>query len=277
MSTNRAHLVVGGFPPGATAAHDIDYARLRLLGLLDEPAGLHTTVSSDFTDLERWLPGCGLLVSYVAGPHLAGEQNAAVQAWLEAGGRWVALHGSSGGRAGRIEGQPTARRMVKLPHHETLGAFFLNHPPIRRFRVDVADADHPITHGLPASFEVSDELYYIELLDRGHTRILLTTELPVDPAPDFGFSFDEDTSLLPDKKSRALGYTREVGLGGVSYIALGHCHSAETNGQPFVDVSVDPEGKTPMQFRGSWESDAFGRLLRNALAWGLDRQEATRA
>ena len=268
MSTSRTHLIVGGFPPGATAAHDMNYARLRLLGLLEETPGVQTTVSSDFADLERWLPGCAFLVSYVAGPYLDGGQNDLVQEWLAGGGRWLGLHGTSGGRAGRIEGQPDARRMLRLPHHDTLGSFFLNHPPIRRFQVDVADSDHPLVRGLPASFEVSDELYFIELLDRAHTRVLLTTELPKDPAPGFGFSYDEDTSLLPDNKTRALGYTRDVGKGGVTYIALGHCHSPETNGQPFVDKSVDPDGKTPLLFRGPWETDAFERLLRNALAWG---------
>ncbi|MCP5069171.1 MAG: ThuA domain-containing protein [bacterium] len=268
MSICRTHLVVGGFPPGATAAHDMDYARCRLLGLLEETPGVLTTVSNDFTDIERWLPGCTFLVSYVAGPHLEGDQNGVVQEWISGGGRWLGLHGTSGGRAGRIEGQPHARRMLRLPHHDTLGSFFLNHPPIRRFQVDVADVENPLVQGLPASFEVSDELYFIELLDREHTQVLLTTQLPEDPAPGFGFTYDEDTSLFPDHQTRALGYTREVGNGGVTYIALGHCHSPETNGQPFVDESVDPAGKTPLLFRGSWESEAYQSLLRNAVAWG---------
>jgi type 1 glutamine amidotransferase len=271
LSTSRTHLVVGGFPPGASAAHDIDYARLRLLHLLDERPGVQTTVSSDFADVERWLPGCDLLVSYVAGPHLDGEQNELVQDWLERGGRWLGLHGTSGGRAGRIEGKPHARRMLKLRHHESLGCFFLNHPPIRRFRVDVASPSHPLVQGLPASFEVSDELYFIELLDRDHSEVLLTTELSKNPDPSFGFTVDADTSLLPDRKTRALAYVRDVGSGGVAYVALGHCHSPETNGQPYVDTSVDPDGKTPLLFRGSWENEAFVRLLRNALTWGTGR------
>ena len=32
----RAHVVAGGFPPGSSAGHDHDYARLRLLTLLAE-------------------------------------------------------------------------------------------------------------------------------------------------------------------------------------------------------------------------------------------------
>ena len=268
MRTDRAHLVVGGFPPGALAAHDMDYARRRLLGLLAELPDVHTTVSSDFVDLERWLPGCGFLVSYVAGPHLVSAQNDLVQEWIARGGRWLGLHGTSGGRAGRIEGEPGARRMLRLPHHDTLGSFFLNHPPIRRIQVDVAVPDHALTRGVPLSFEVEDELYFLELLDPDRTEVLLTTVLPEDPAPDFGFRFDEDSSLLPDGRTRALGYVRSVGHGGVVYLALGHCHAPISNAQPFVDESVEPDGTTPATFRGSWEVEPFLQLLRNALQWG---------
>ena len=38
----RAHLITGGFPPGTAAGHDMNYARLRLLGIPGtEPCDLH--------------------------------------------------------------------------------------------------------------------------------------------------------------------------------------------------------------------------------------------
>ena len=49
------HLVVGGYPPGEPAGHDMDFARLRLLELLATEHGVRTTVASDFADLGRWL------------------------------------------------------------------------------------------------------------------------------------------------------------------------------------------------------------------------------
>ena len=55
---------------------------------------------------------------------------------------------------------------------------------------------------------------------------------------------------------------KRVGEGAVAYVALGHCHSPSTNGQPFVDTSVDADGKTPLTFRGPWEVPAFETLLR---------------
>jgi uncharacterized protein len=206
----------------------------------------------------------------VAGPYPDEDQNRLIRDWLEAGGRWFALHETSGGRAAVVGDNRRTRRMVKGSHHVTLGAFFLNHPPVRKFRVDVAGRNERLTRDLPASFEVMDELYLIELQDPDACSVLLTTELPRDPSPPgFGFLYDRDTALMPDGKTRVLGYTREVGRGGVVYIALGHCHSPGSNVQPFVDASVTPSRETPRLFRGSWETAAFAQILRNGIEWGI--------
>jgi type 1 glutamine amidotransferase len=269
----RAHLIVGGFPPGSAAGHDMDYARLRILELMQEGGGLRSSVANDFADVSKWLPGSRLLITYVAGPHPDEEQDRSIREWLETGGRWLALHGTSGGKAAPVGGKRTARKMVKTSHHRTLGSFFLNHPPVRKFRVDVADRDHVLTRGLAPSFEVMDELYLIELQEPSACHVLLTTELDKDPSPPgFGFVYDRDTSLQPDGKTRVLGYTRDVGKGGVAYIALGHCHSPADNVQPFVDPSVNPTGSTPKLFRGAWETEPFERLLRNGIEWGAGRE-----
>ncbi|HYA36336.1 MAG TPA: ThuA domain-containing protein [Candidatus Binataceae bacterium] len=271
----RVHLVTGGFPPGSFAGHDMDYARLRLLGLLQANPLVLATTGNDFSDIARWLPDSRMLITYVAGPYPNDEQDEFIRRWLEAGGRWLALHGTSGGKAAPVDGQRWVRKMVKGNYHATLGCFFLNHPPVRKFRVDVANRSHPLTADIGASFETMDELYLIELQDPNNCELLLTTELAKDPSPQgFGFVYDKDTSLLPDGKTRALAYTRALGSGAVTYVALGHCHSPISNVQPFVDVSVDPSGTTPKTFRGSWETREFETLLRNALSWGLEDNRA---
>ncbi|MDH3687046.1 MAG: ThuA domain-containing protein, partial [Myxococcales bacterium] len=172
----RAHVVAGGFPRGSSAGHDIDYARLRILEVLQSNPRVVSSVASDFADVAGWLDPCDFLVTYVAGPYPDGEQAEVIAKWLESGGRWLALHGTSGGRAVPIPDGSPGRTMQRLPHHELLGAFFLNHPPIRKFRVDVRDRDHALTRGLPESFEVMDELYLIELRAPGESRVLLSTE-----------------------------------------------------------------------------------------------------
>ena len=262
-NSGRAHLIAGGFPHGSLAGHDHDYARLRLLGLLAE-RDVPASVANDFADVEKWLPVSQLLITYVAGPYPDAAPCRAIRHWLEAGGRWLGLHGTSGGRAERVEGS-RQRRTVKTEHHALLGSRFLTHPPICEIRVEVS-AEHPLTRGLGTSFVVEDEPYFIELQDPGSTRILLTADYgPNATSPAIGTLYASDTSLQPNGKSRVLGYTREFGNGGVTYFALGHCHNPAIR----AARAVDPMDTTPLTFRGSWENDAFSALLRNAIAWGI--------
>jgi type 1 glutamine amidotransferase len=260
----RAHLIAGGFPPGSSAGHDHDYARLRLLGLLAE-RDVSASVANDFADIEKWLPTTQLLITYVAGPYPDAAQCRAIQHWLEVGGHWLGLHGTSGGRAERVEGV-RQRRTVKTEHHAVLGSRFLTHPPLCKFRVDVSATDHPLTRGIGTSFEIEDEPYFIELQDPGSTQILLTADYgPSAVAPSIGTLYASDTSLQSDGRTRVLGYTREVGNGGVTYFAFGHCHNPASR----AARTIDPTDTTPPIFRGPWETDAFIVLLRNAIAWGV--------
>jgi hypothetical protein len=260
----RAHLVAGGFPPGSMGGHDHDYARLRLLGLLAE-RDIPASVANDFTDIEKWLPTSRLLITYVAGPYPDAAQSRAIRGWLDAGGRWLGLHGTSGGKAERVEGMRN-RRTVKTEHHAILGSYFLTHPPICKIHVAVSDAQSPLTRGLGASFDVEDEPYFIELQDPASAQILLTADYGASGAwPVAGALYGTDTSLQSDGRTRVLGYTRQVGDGGVTYFALGHCHNPAIR----AARTVDPADTTPPIFHGAWESGAFIQLLRNAVAWGV--------
>src|SRR5215510_4227792 len=247
---HRAHVVAGGFPPGSSAGHDHDYARLRLLTLLAEKQ-IPASVANDFADLEKWLPVSRLLVTYVAGPYPRAEQCTQLKSWLEEGGHWLALHGTSGGRAERVGGS-RQRRTVKTEHHALLGSRFLTHPPICKIRVEVSDSRHPLTRGLDWSFEVEDEPYFVELQDPGSTRILLTAVYgPNAVSPAIGTLYPSDTSLQAHGRTRVLGYTREVGKGGVAYFALGHCHNPAIR----AARAADPADTAPLTFHGAWETD----------------------
>jgi type 1 glutamine amidotransferase len=258
---DRAHLITGGFPPGAAAGHDHDYARLRLLTLLAEQS-VPASAANDFNDVTKWLPTARLLITYVAGPYPDTAQCDAIRSWLETGGHWLGLHGTSGGRAERVEGM-RQRRTVKAEHHALLGGYFLTHPPIRSIRVDVRDVDHPLTRGIGGSFEVEDEPYFVELQGPATTCVLLTAVYGPDAvSPSIGTLYPVDTSVQPDGKTRVIGYTRAVGQGNVTYFALGHCHNPVIRG-----ARNDASDPTPPRFHGAWESPAFMTLLRNAITW----------
>jgi len=260
----RAHVIAGGFPPGALAGHDHDHARLCLLRLLAEH-DVPVSVANDFADVEKWLPVSRLLITYVAGPYPDVAQTGAIRRWLEAGGHWLALHGGSGGKAERVEGL-RHRRSVKTEHHALLGARFLTHPPIAEFRVEVKDGASPLTRGLGQSFVVEDEPYFVELQDPGSTRILLTADYgPSGDWPVVKELYGTDTSLLSDGKTRVVGYTRDIGKGSVVYFALGHCHNPASR----AGRAPDPADKTPAIFHGVWDNASFLTLLRNAIEWGM--------
>jgi type 1 glutamine amidotransferase len=255
----RAHVITGGFPPGAPAGHDHDHARLTLLNLLAQ-AAVPASVANDFADIGKWLPTSRLLITYVAGPYPDAAQCETMRAWLEAGGHWLAVHGTSGGRAERVEGM-RQRRTVKTEHHALLGGFFLTHPPICRIEAEIADPDHPITRGLGASFTVEDEPYFVALQDPANTRILLTAKYGANAISDsVERLYGTDTSLQADGETRVLGYTRAIGAGGVTYFALGHCHSPTSRPGAAADTIPDT-------FRGAWGSEPFIALLRNSIAW----------
>jgi type 1 glutamine amidotransferase len=260
----RAHLITGGFPVGSSAGHDHDLARLRLLQMLAEQS-LPASVANDFADVEKWLPVSRLLITYVAGPYPDAAQSRAIQSWLNGGGHWLGLHGTSGGRAERVEGI-RQRRTVKTEHHAVLGCRFLTHPPLCAFRVDVAAPEHPITKGLGASFTIEDEPYFIELQDPASTKVLLTADYgPGVVSTSIGTLYKSDTSLQADGKTRVLAYTKSAGEGGVTYLALGHCHSPESR----AGRAQDAADTTPATFRGPWDNAAFTTLLRNAIGWGV--------
>jgi hypothetical protein len=141
---------------------------------------------------------------------------------------------------------------------------FLTHPPACRFRVDVCDAEHPVTQGLGKSFEVEDEPYFIELQAPASVQILLTADYgETSRWPVVEKLYGADRSVQSDGKTRVLGYTRRIGEGAVTYLALGHCHN------PYSRMGRTASGGNEQvaTFRGPWELGAFSTLLMNAMAW----------
>lgn len=238
-----------------------------------------------------------MLITYCAGPVPSDEQTKAMDSWVRGGGKWLCLHGSVGGKALKpIEGELGMRRIAKLPFHDLVGCCFRSHPPHRRFDVQAVSRS-ALTAGVPDTFSVVDEPYVIELLDP-NAEILLTTQMTDDEAralradgTNYGFKYGSHPALEgPDGTTMCLGYRRDVGAGGVVYIALGHCHGPEQwgsrrGGQPYVHESANPGGtpkgppghvETAKEFPGEWAGSSYPALLKNAVHWGLGAEPESR-
>ena len=158
-------LVAGGL------YHDIDFARLELLKLLAEHPEIRTRVFEDYENLDA-LREADMIISYTCDvvPSLAAQE--VLRDWLDAGGRWYALHGTNSILRLMDDGVWEAPRWAPLMM-DLLGSQFVSHPPIAPYTVTVADPTHPLVEGVEP-FETTDELYHLET--HGDLHVLLETE-----------------------------------------------------------------------------------------------------
>lgn len=237
----RVHLIAAG------KYHDIDFARLELLKLLAERPEIRTTVASDFSD-SGLIAAADLLITYTCDlvPDLS--QTAGLRTFLEAGGRWLALHGTNSLLRflddGSVETPDDAPEFMEL-----LGTRFAGHPPIGPYKVHVSRSDHPLTQGL-RDFNVVDELYLTH--PTAEIDILLHTAFK-GTCPEFG-------DRQWDEEQMPVLYERRVGEGSVLYLTLGHCRG-HYDLQPLRPFYPHPE-------RCAWNYPVFHELLRRGIAWG---------
>ena len=237
-----AHFVAAG------KYHDIDFARLEVLKLLAEHPQIRTTVGCDYAATDR-IAACRFLVSYTCDLMPSAEETAAIRAWLEGGGKWLALHGTNSILVFTESGQvdtPNDRGDVM----EILGTQFKAHPPIGPFKVEVVDRDHELTRGID-DFEVIDELY------------LSHTTAPIDILMQTRFA-GEATGFIAGQWEETIVpvvYTRQIGQGMVSYNALGHCRG-HYDLPGMVDFYPNPE-------KCAWNYAVYYELLRRGIAWAM--------
>ncbi len=238
----KVHLVAAG------KYHDIDFARLELLKLLAETPQIRASVASDYADLAN-LAVADLLITYTCDLVPDDAQTEALEAFLERGGRWLALHGTNSilrfAEDGVVDTPEERPRFTNL-----LGTRFAGHPPIAPFKVHVTRGDHEMTRGL-RDFRVEDELY---LTHR-------TADIDVLLHTAFTGTCDEFRDAEWDEAEVPVLYERRVGQGSILYLTLGHCRG-HYDLQPITAFWPHPQ-------RCGWNYPVFYELLRRGIAWGL--------
>lgn len=235
----NAVLIAGG------KYHDIDHARLELLKLLAGDDRVRVRVFEDYANLDA-IRAADFLITYTCDVTPSLPQQEALRAWLEAGGRWYALHGTNSILRFLAEGVDSPRW---APHFmQTLGSMFIAHPPIAPYTVTVAEPSHPLVVGV-TPFQADDELYLSEYY--GELRVLLETEFE-----------GEATGFIEHawpKAKHPVFYLHSVGAGEVLYLTLGHCRG-HYDMQPMVAFYEVPE-------KGSWALPVFYDLLARGMEW----------
>lgn len=236
-----AHFVAAG------KYHDIDFARLEILKLLAEHPQVRTTVSHDYADTGR-LSACRFLVTYTCDLIPTETEARAIRAWLEGGGKWLALHGTNS--ILRFTDQGVATPEERPDVMEMLGTQFKAHPPIGPLRVEIVDHEDPLTRGI-ADFDVVDELY------------LSKTTAPIRTLAETRFAGEATGFVDADWPATVVPviYRRAIGRGEIVYNTLGHCrgHWDLPEMMPFWE---HPE-------RCAWNYPVYYELLRRALLWAI--------
>jgi uncharacterized protein len=131
-------------------------------------------------------------------------QKAAFQRYIRAGGGFVGLHSASG-----------AMRQWSW-YWSLLGGKFKRHPKLQPFTIHVKDPKDISTAHLPATFQWTDEFYYVDEIPAGR-HVLLAGDLTTldDPAKDTypGKLFGDEFPLA---------WRHEFEGGRSWYTALGH-------------------------------------------------------
>jgi len=128
------------------------------------------------------------------------EQGAAIKDFVQAGGGLYALHNSS-----HIS-------LSSPDYREVMGGAYINHPPLRPFKVSVVNKDHPITRGVQ-DFMVNDEQHYVTY-DKDPKYVLLQSE-NIDGTPNIFAGKDLGTTAVA-------GWAYDFGKGRVVFTAVGH-------------------------------------------------------
>ena len=230
--------------------HDIDFARRQLLDLLAEHDEYRVRVQPDYEDSAAITNG-SILVSYTCDVRPSERAQRDIRTWVEAGGRWVALHGTN---AALDLGGPNgvdAPRVFPL-WADTLGRQFVAHPPIQPYTVELTEPGHWLVAGIQP-FQTDDELYLCEYADRAALQPLLHTNWQGDAK---GFAERDWTDV---DGQHLVMYLRELGRGAVLYNTLGHCRG---------HYDMTPVlAYYPQVERCSWEKPEYSELLRRSLRW----------
>lgn len=235
-------LVAGGL------YHDIDFARLELLKLLAEHEEFRVRVQPDYEDADA-IAAAQILVSYTCDVRPSARAQEIIRGWVERGGRWLALHGTSSALDQTPEGWAAPAQPLWT---DTLGSQFIAHPPIAPYRVENVAPQHWLVAGIDP-FDTTDELYLNDYPDRDALMPLLQTSYA---GPARGFARSDWSAADPHQ---LVMYVRPLGAGAVLYNTLGHCRG-------HYDM-VPMKDYYPNVDRCAWDLPVFSELLRRSLRW----------
>ena len=145
------------------------------------------------------------------GDILDADQKAAFEQYIRSGGGFVGIHSASDAEYN----WPWYGRLV--------GAYFASHPQIQRATIHIADANHPSTKGLPATWDRTDEWYNFRSNPRGTVHVLAA----LDESTYSGGAMGTD---------HPIAWCQTIEGGRSWYTAMGH--TKESYAEPLIRIHL---------------------------------------
>ncbi|PSL01079.1 glucose/arabinose dehydrogenase [Haloactinopolyspora alba] len=145
-----------------------------------------------------------------AGNLLGGDQRAAFERYIQAGGGFVGIHSASG----------TERDWPW--YGELVGAFFASHPAVQELEVEVDDPQHPSTAHLPQEWTRTAEPYDFATNPRGDVHVLASYDSKSYEGDQMG-------------ADHPISWCQRYDGGRSWYTGMGHASSAFTDEPLFLD------------------------------------------
>ncbi|MGH9770297.1 MAG: ThuA domain-containing protein [Candidatus Acidiferrales bacterium] len=170
------------------------------------------------------------------GPRWGRVSEAALANFVRSGGGLVAIHGANWAFSGLVvlgpHSVPTGLLQPPWPEYKRMigGVWSVQppasgHAPLHKFQVKIVDRNHPITRGLPASFEADDELYHNIHMTKGVHILATAYDDPSNKPPLSELKPHPGWPKLdmnPTGKDEPMLWTVHYGKGRTFYTALGH-------------------------------------------------------
>jgi hypothetical protein len=166
------------------------------------------------------------------GPRWGPTAEAALEDFVRSGKGLVAVHGANWAFNGLVVLDASAPTGIMEPpwreYKKMIGGVWSEQPPAsghtarHKFLVNIIDRNHPITAGLPPSFEADDELYHNMHMAAGVHILATAYDDPKFKFPTVALSGWPHLDMNPTGKNQPMFWTVHYGKGRTFYTALGH-------------------------------------------------------
>lgn len=178
-----------------------------------------------------------IVLNNATGNALSANQKLSVQKWLKSGGAILALHGAGDG----------SQDEWPWYQEQLIGPKFIGHPADPQFQdanVQMLDADHPISQGIPPGWTANDEWYSFDGIPDGSARIIAGLDESTYSPVNNVYGDVSDLRMGEGAAAHPIIWSRCIGEGRFVYSALGHQEN-------------------------SYENPVYAKLLSNAFDWAV--------